>query len=119
MKQAASYNVGSLKNAPKEIQAALGNDSWTNMIFDALINHIGSELNGSKAFNDIDKKFKDPKFIENLIREKIFAGNMTKMDSTNAKIFSKRLASVNDDMAYGSLQTQAAMNNAKIGRAHV
>ena len=112
-KQSSSFDTGSLRGASDKLRNALGDDSWTNMVFDGLISYIGSELDGTGKFNDIDKKFRDPKVIEDIIKNHIFDGNMTEMDETNAKIFSDRLSKIDDNRAYKSLQTQAATNNAR------
>ena len=104
--------VGSLYRSSSKIKNALGTDQWTSMTFDLLMNHLGSESGPGGLIGNIIDQLNDPKFIEDLVINKLIGPNTSKYDKANAKTFAKRLSSVNNSLEYESLSSQAAVSNA-------
>ena len=111
--EATSNTYGSLGRSSEKIKNKLGDDSWTNMTYDLLMNHLENEIGAYGNAENIVSKLNDSKFVENLILNKLIGSNASDIDKTNAKIFANRLSSINDDRTYRSMVTQAATNNTK------
>ena len=110
---ATSNTYGSLFRSSEKIKNKLGNDSWTNMAYDLLVNHLENEIGEYGNAENIVNKLNNSNFVEDLILNKLIGSNASDIDKTNAKIFANRLSSINDDRTYRSIVTQASTNNTK------
>ena len=95
--EATKHSTGTLYRANENIRKTLGDDDWTNMVYDLLVDYIGTH-SGSNEANDIIDNLKDSKFVESLIMNELIGSGGKKYDKSNSKIFAKRMASLNDDI---------------------
>lgn len=109
---ATKHSTGTLYRANENVRKTLGDDEWTSMVYDLLVNYVGTQSGYNEA-NEIIDNLKDPRFVESLINNELIGRKGKKYDRANSKVFAKRMASINDEILYNTILEQASGINVK------
>lgn len=115
--EAISGRVGMLNNARSGVRGAIGNNEMGSMIYDLMMNDLGTKSSSGEA-RRIIASFEDQKATEDYILKTVLAGvKLTSSEREAAKAFANNLKKAASGSGRQAMLTQA--NRANIERGNV
>lgn len=103
-------STGTLRGASSRVRSSIGNDDFSNMLYDLLITDLGSKTNGGEA-REIINKLQNKRYAGEYMRELVKKYNLNGDQLRGVNIFARNLSNATKGKGATDISTQVARTN--------